>query len=91
MRITFNYPDLKITESECLQILDENSNTAEEFELELSRDGNYRIMVVGYTKNAKLCEVGVEFFEHNKIIFHIHIFHGMQATKQYRLLYSKRK
>lgn len=52
MRVTFNFRDLKITEDECWQILDENNETTEEFELELSRDGNYRVMAVGYTKEV---------------------------------------
>ncbi len=91
MRITFNHLDLKITEDECLQVLDEENKSTDEFELGLSRDGNHRVMAVGYTKETKLCEVGIEFFEQNEVVFHIHVFHGMKATKTYQRLFSERK
>ena len=91
MSITFNYRDLKISEDECLQVLDTENNSTQIFHMELSRDGNRRIMFVGFTKSANLCEVGAEFFERKKAVYHTHIFHGTKASKLYRNMYSQRK
>jgi hypothetical protein len=57
------------------------------FELSPGRDGNDRIMAIGFDLNANLLEVGVEYLDDN----HEHIFHGMPATAQWRNAYNVRK
>jgi hypothetical protein len=84
IKITLAYKQLKISEDECWQILDENNPSTSLFDLELSRDGNRRTMLVGFTKDGNLSEA-------DEVVHHIHIFHAMKATKAYEKLYSKRK
>jgi len=58
-----------------------------DFDLEPSKDGNDRILFIGFTYAGRLLEVGVEYLHEEDE----HIFHGMDATKHYRNAFEKRK
>ena len=101
MRLTsFNYSSLrrhKVTEQQCLEVTDESNQSTEEFDQGYSQGGNWRIMFVGFTKDANLLEVGVEFIELSKTDTMItvekywkHVYHADYATliwqKEYELV-----
>ena len=68
-----------ITRQEVDQVLDSRNLTTRVFELQPSRQGNSRVMYVGFTLQAPLLEVGVEYLEESD-----HVFHADDATKAYR-------
>lgn len=82
---TYQDDQLEITREQADQVLDYPDN--ELFELPPARNGNDRIMVVGFDFNANLIEVGVEYINDN----HEHIFHGTQVTTQWRNAFNMRK
>lgn len=55
------------------------------FEMDRSERGNTRNMFVGFTRDGRLLEVGVEYFENKS---QEHVFHADDATKIYRELYT---
>jgi len=55
-------------------------------DLEPSNHGNYRVMWVGFTFNLRVLEIGIEYMPNDQE----HIFHAMDATKQYRQELEKR-
>ena len=62
----------------------------EEFEMESSKSGNYRVMYVGYAYSDQLLEIGVECFESVNQVF-LHVFHANRAGLYYRRLYKEAK
>jgi len=84
MITTYNHESLDrhgISEEET----DEVYATGKDFDLPPSDYGNDRIMVVGWTANGRLLEVGIEFLPGGAE----HIFHANQATKHYEKLFEK--
>ncbi len=70
----------KITRQEVDQVLDSRNLTTRVFELPPARNGNERGMFVGLTLEGRLIEVGIESVSD----LDDHVFHAMDATKQYR-------
>jgi hypothetical protein len=86
MRTTYNHESLDrhgVTEQE----VDEVYASGKDFDLAPSDAGNDRIMVVGWTANGRLLEIGIEYSPQGDE----HIFHGNEATKEYQLLFEKDK
>lgn len=83
MITTYQDDQLKITREQIDYML--RSSTSEAFPVAASRDGNDRLMVVGFDQTGNLIEVGVEYISDNQE----HIFHAMPATKQWRAAYDK--
>ncbi len=69
----------KVSRQEVDQVLDSRNFTTEVFDLPPARNGNDRAMFVGLTMRGRLVEVGVEVLSH----IDEHVFHAMNATKQY--------
>lgn len=61
------------------------SNSLVAVELPLSARLNNRVMLVGFTMEGRLLEVGVKYLTDE----HEHFFHAMDATKEYRRLFAK--
>ena len=85
----FTYDDLnlkkhRIDRSEVDDILGESSISIE-CELPPSKRGNDRIMLVGFTAQGRLLEVGLEFFEDR-----IYVFHANDATKEFQFQFENR-
>ena len=84
MKTTYNYESLDkhgVTEQEA----DEVYATGMNFDLEPNADGNDRIMVVGWTSNGRLLEIGIEYLANGDE----HIFHTSNATTPYRDKFKK--
>ena len=87
MLITYDHDNLrkhKVSPEEADEVL---ANDPFDFELPQSHSGNVRVMFVGFTYLGRLLEIGVEY----RSAYHEHIFHGMRATRLYRLAFMKRK
>jgi hypothetical protein len=69
-----------ITRQEVDQVLDSRNLTTQVFNLVPARNGNERVMFVGVTLEGRVLEVGVEAVSDTDD----HVFHAMDATKQYR-------
>lgn len=81
--ITFDEGNLskhRVTQEEVDQVLDSRNLTTKVFDLVPARNGNERIMFVGFTQEGRLLEIGVEIISDEDE----HVFHGMDATKHYR-------
>jgi uncharacterized DUF497 family protein len=81
--ITFDEGNLRrhsVTLQEADQVLDARNLTTRVFELSPARNGNERLMFVGFTQEGRLLEIGIEIISDEDE----HVFHGMDATKQYR-------
>jgi len=81
--ITFDEGNLRkhnVTPEEADQVLDSRNLTTRIFDLAPARNGNERVMFVGFTQEGRLLEIGVEIISDEDE----HVFHGMDATKQYR-------
>lgn len=74
-----NFADHSVTQEEVDQVL--RSDVAAEFDLPPSKRGNERMMLVGFTNEGRLLELGIEFFFDED---RMHMFHADDATKQYR-------
>lgn len=61
------------------------TNSLVSLELPPSRAGNNRVMFVGFTMDGRLLEVGVEYLSE----YDEHVFHAMDATREYRKLFAK--
>ena len=70
----------KVSRKEVDQVLDSRNLTTNVFDLAPARNGNERTMFVGLTMRGRLLEVGVEAISDEDE----HVFHAMNATKQYR-------
>lgn len=70
----------KVTPQEADQVLDSRNLSTRIFDLVPAHNGNERAMFVGLTLEGRLIEVGVEAI--NDV--DEHVFHAMDATKQYR-------
>jgi uncharacterized DUF497 family protein len=87
MKVTYNYRNLarhKVSPMEVDQVADED--TTIECLVPPSNRGNERLMLVGFTKNYRLLEIGVEFFYYED---RMHIFHANDANKHYQQEYRK--
>ena len=62
----------------------------EEFALEPSNQGNYRVMYVGFTIWGRLLEVGIECIHSPNQVF-LHIFHANKVSRQFRSLFKEAK
>ncbi|MGH9552275.1 MAG: hypothetical protein ACRD3W_23010 [Terriglobales bacterium] len=81
--ITYDNRNLKkhgVTSQEADQVLDSRNVTTRIFDLAPAHNGNERAMFVGLTLEGRLLEVGVEAVNDKDD----HVFHAMDATKQYR-------
>jgi uncharacterized DUF497 family protein len=81
--ITYDDTNLKkhkVTSQEADQVLDSRNLTTRVFDLEPACNGNERAMFVGLTLEGRLIEVGLEAISDEDD----HVFHAMDATKQYR-------
>ncbi len=70
----------KVSHREVDQVLDSRNLSTRVFDLPPVRNGNERALFVGLTMRGRLLEVGVEVLS----ALDEHIFHAMNATKQYR-------
>jgi len=70
----------KVTHQEVDQVLDSRNLTTRVFDLAPARNGNERAMFVGLTQQGRLLEVGIEAVSDTDD----HMFHAMNATRQYR-------
>lgn len=73
---TGNLVDHDVTVTEVDEVL--NNGRTIWIDLGASRDGNDRLMFVGLTRAGRVLEVGVELIEEDE-----HVFHAMDAGKQY--------
>lgn len=80
MTVSYDYKNLAKHNVSCDEI-DEVLDCDRRIELEIqpSIRGNQRIMLVGFTLQARLLEVGIEFLPDRD-----HIFHADDATKKYK-------
>jgi hypothetical protein len=81
--LTYDDSNLKkhnVTRQEVDQVLDSRNLTTHVFDLVPARNGNERVMFVGVTLEGRVLEVGVEAISDTDE----HVFHAMDATKQYR-------
>ncbi len=69
----------KVSRQEVDQVLDSRNLSTHVFDLPPARNGNDRAMFVGLTMGGRLMEVGVEVLSD----IDEHVFHAMNATKQY--------
>jgi uncharacterized DUF497 family protein len=86
LKTTYNYDNLAnhgVVQSEADEVL--RSTVDVGFELQPSRRGNPRTMVVGFTAGARLLELGIEFFMNED---RVHVFHANDATKYYQQLFA---
>jgi len=74
-----------ITQAEIRQVLASDLSCAED--LTPSERGNNRAMVIGWTYEGRLWEVGIEYFE---IEDREHVFHAMDAGKSYRQEFARK-
>lgn len=84
---TFDHKNLRkhgVTRDEVLEVF--QSNLSLMIELEPSKQGHQRLMIVGWTFGGRLLEIGIEFFHFQD---HEHIFHGMDAGKNYRVQFER--
>lgn len=84
MRTIYNYESIRkhgVTEQE----VDEVYATGKDFDMEPSRTGNDRMMLVGWTAAGRLLEIGIEYLANGDE----HIFHANDATKHYRKLFER--
>ena len=87
MRTTYddtNLADHKVSQDEVNEVL--RSDVTIERDLPPSKRGNERLMLVGFTNEGRLLELGIEFFHSEEIM---HIFHADDATKQYRTEFDR--
>lgn len=81
--LTYDHDNLQkhdVTTFEVDQVLDSRNLTTRVFDLVPARNGNERVMFVGVTVDGRMLEVGVEIISEEDE----HVFHAMDATKQYR-------
>lgn len=81
--ITFDEENLRkhnVTPQEADQVLDSRNLSTRIFDLAPARNGNERVMFVGFTQEGRLLEIGVEIISDEDE----QVFHGLDATKQYR-------
>lgn len=87
MCITYDQANLDKHEVSREEVDEALANEPEYEDLESSARGNARVMFVGFTFQGRLLEIGIEYFPDSKE----HVFHAMDATKAYRVLFNKRK
>lgn len=56
-------------------------------DLDPSDRGNNRAMLIGWTQSGRILEIGIEYFDDED---REHIFHAMDAGKQYKNAFEKR-
>jgi uncharacterized DUF497 family protein len=79
-----NFADHGVTQEEVDQVL--RSDVTAEFDLVPSQRGNERMMLVGFTSEGRLLELGIEFFfDEDKM----YVFHADDATKTYRTEFER--
>jgi len=74
-----------VDRSEILQVFESDLTIA--FDLEPSGRGNDRAMIVGWTYAGRVLEIGIEYFEDDE---REHIFHAMDAGKEYKREFRRR-
>jgi len=87
MRTTYDHKNLadhKVSQLEADEVL--RSDVTAEFDLPPSQRGNERVMLVGFTGEGRLLELGIEFFHDEE---RVHIFHADDATRPYRAEFER--
>lgn len=79
-----NLADHRVTQEEVEQVL--RSDVTAEFDLRPSKRSNERMMLVGFTHEGRLLELGIEFFFDED---RMHVFHADDATKPYRTEFER--
>lgn len=74
-----------VTRAEVQEVFASDLSFAED--LEPSNRGNDRAMVIGWTQSGRILEIGIEYFEDED---REHIFHGMDAGKDYKKEFKMR-
>jgi uncharacterized DUF497 family protein len=83
--VTFDYDNLAKHNVNCGEI-DEVLDCERRVEIEMqpSNRGNQRVMLVGFTSQARLLEVGIEFLPDSD-----HVFPASDATKRFRFKFEQ--
>ena len=87
MRTTYdlkNFAVHGVTLEEVDRVL--RSDVTAEFNLPPSRRGHERMMLVGFTNEGRILELGIEFFFDED---RTHVFHADDATKPYRTEFDR--
>lgn len=82
MKTSYDEANLRkngISKEEIKEVFASDLSYAED--LEASERGNNRAMIIGWTFSGRILEIGIEYFENED---REHIFHGMEAGKQYK-------
>lgn len=88
VRTTYDELNLQkngITHEEIEQVFQSDLTFAEE--MDPSERGNDRAMIIGWTHDGRLLEVGIEYFEKEE---REHVFHAMDAGRAYRKQFERR-
>ncbi len=87
-RTTYNYASLSKHHVSLIEV-DELATAGNTIECEMppSNRGNERLMLIGFTNNGRLLEIGIEFFYDED---RMHIFHGNDCNKHYEQEYRRR-
>jgi uncharacterized DUF497 family protein len=80
-----NFRKNRVTQGEVQEVFASDLSFA--VDLEPSDRGNDRTMIVGWTYSGRIMEIGVEYFESED---REHIFHAMDAGKDYKKEFTKR-
>ncbi len=88
MRLSFEEQNLDkhdVTLAEVKEVLESDLSYAED--LDPSDRGHDRAMIIGWTFSGRILEIGIEYFDD---IDEEHIFHAMDAGKQYKREFLRR-
>ncbi|MBZ0185734.1 MAG: hypothetical protein K8F91_05725 [Candidatus Obscuribacterales bacterium] len=88
MLLTFDEENIGkngVSKDEIKQVFASDLSYAED--LEPSDRGNDRAMIIGWTYNGRVLEIGIEYFESED---REHVFHAMDAGKAYKKEFSNR-
>jgi len=87
MTVTYDDNNLakhKVSHDEVDEVMD--ADLIVDVELPPSKRGHQRVMLIAFTLQGRLLEVGIEFFPHD----HNHIFHGDDASKHNKAEFARR-
>jgi uncharacterized DUF497 family protein len=87
MAIAYDYGNLAKHRVSTNEVDDVLVSSSIDFDMEPGHGGNNRVMFVGFTNSGRLLEVGVEYID----FCNEHVFHAMNATRRYRILFPRSK
>jgi len=74
-----------VSQSEIIEVFESDLSFAEE--LTPSERGNDRAMIIGWSFSGRILEIGIEYFEDED---REHVFHAMDAGKNFRQVFERR-